>query len=182
MRTCRSSARNATTRWRTRDEVLQFVSHDLRNMLGTIKGMAALIEQDADPSEGDRGTAAHARWIMQAAARMNRLIGDLTDVASIEAGTLALSAEMADPAAIVSEAVETFHVLAAERSIELVAEIAAAVPQACIDPARIYQVVANLLSNAIKFTPRGGKIVVHGRSRPGRHSISRPRYGHRHRR
>lgn len=144
----------------TRDEVLQIVSHELRNMLGTISGMAALIEEDGDPSEGDSGTVAHARWIGRAAARMNRLLGDLTDVASIEAGTLALAAEMVDPAAIVSEAVSTFQLLAAERSIELVAEIASPVPPACVDPARIYQVVTNLVSNAIKFTPRDGKVVV----------------------
>lgn len=144
----------------TRDEVLQVVSHDLRNMLGTIAGMASLIEEDGDPSGGPAGTVAHARWILRAAARMNRLIGDLTDVASIEAGTLALAMEMADPAAIVSEAVETFQVLAAERRIELVASIASPVPRACIDPARIYQVLANLVSNAIKFTPHDGKVVV----------------------
>lgn len=144
----------------TRDEVLQIVGHELRNMLGTISGMAGLIEEDGDPTGGDSGTVAHARWILRAAARMNRLIGDLTDVASIEAGTLALAAEIADPAAIVSEAVGAFQILAAERSIELVADIASPVPRACLDPARIYQVVTNLVSNALKFTPRDGKVVV----------------------
>ena len=71
-----------------------------------------------------------------------------------------MAAEMADAAAIVSEAVATFQVLAAERSIELVADIASPVPRAWMDPARIYQVVTNLLSNAIKFTPRDGKVAV----------------------
>ena len=75
----------------TRDEVLQIVSHDLRNLLGTIIGMAGLIEEDADPAEGDTGTMGRARWIARAASRMNRLVGDLTDAASIEAGTLALA-------------------------------------------------------------------------------------------
>ncbi len=92
---------------------------------------------------------------------MNRLVGDLTDVASIEAGTLAVAAQMADPAAIVSEAVGTFQVMAAERHIDLSADIASPVPQVWFDPARIYQVVTNLVSNAIKFTPRDGKVVVH---------------------
>lgn len=144
-----------------RDEVLRIVSHDLRNMLGTITGMATLIEEDSDPAGGPSGTLAHAKWIKRAATRMSRLIGDLTDVASIEAGTLAVAAQMTDPADIVSEAVGMFQAVAAERHIELSADIVSPMPQACIDPARIYQVVTNLVSNAIKFTPRDGKVVVH---------------------
>ncbi len=107
----------------TRDEVLQIVSHDLRNLLGTVLGMAGLIEEDGDPSEGDIGTVGRARWITKAAVRMNRLVGDLTDAASIEAGTLALTCRKSDPAAIVYEAVGTFQDLAAERSIALTADI-----------------------------------------------------------
>lgn len=144
----------------TRDEVLRIVSHDLNNMLGTVLGMAAIIVEDSDPA-GASGTFEHAQWITRAAMRMKRLVGDLTDAASIEAGALALAMEAADPAAVVSEAVGTFQVSAAERNIELVAEIAATVPLARMDPARIYQVVTNLLSNAIKFTPRAGRVVAH---------------------
>jgi len=144
----------------TRDEVLQIVSHDLRNLLGTIIGMAGLIEEDGDPAEGDTGTVGRARWITRAAGRMNRLVGDLTDAASIEAGTLALACRKSDPAAIVDEAVGTFQDLAAERNISLVTDLRPPLPPGWFDPARIYQVITNLLSNAIKFTPRGGKVVV----------------------
>lgn len=144
----------------TRDEVLRIVSHDLNNMLGTILGMASIIVEESDPADAS-GTFEQAQWITRAAMRMKRLVGDLTDAACIEAGTFELTMEAADPAAIVSEAVGTFQVLAAERNVELVAEIAATVPRAPMDPARIYQVVTNLLSNAIKFTPRAGRVVAH---------------------
>ena len=143
----------------TRDEVLQLVSHDLRNMLGTILGMAALIEEDGELA-GDAGTVTRAGWIIRAAGRMNRLVGDLTDAACIEAGTLALACVMSDPGAIADEAVGTFQVLAAERNITLVAEVGSPSLRGWFDPARIYQVVANLLSNAVKFTARDGKVVV----------------------
>ena len=144
----------------TRDEVLQIVSHDLRNLLGTVLGMAGLIEEDGDPSEGDTGTVGRARWIIKAAGRMNRLVGDLTDAASIEAGTLALTCRKSDAAAIADEAVGTFQDLAADRRIALTADIGSPLPPGWFDPARIYQVVTNLLSNAIKFTPCGGKVVL----------------------
>jgi signal transduction histidine kinase len=144
----------------TRDEVLDVVGHDLRSFVLTIMGMAELIAEDAEAAGGDGTTLSHARWIHRAGARMNRLIGDLSDVASIEAGTLSMTPERADVAAILVEAVETFQALALERGITLAVDGAPDLPRVWADPARIYQVVANLLSNAIKFTPRGGHVTV----------------------
>jgi signal transduction histidine kinase len=92
---------------------------------------------------------------------MNRLIGDLVDVASIEAGALAVTREVGDPTTVVTEAVDTFQVQAATAGVSLAAQIVPPVPPAAFDAARILQVLTNLLSNAIKFTPPPGKIVVH---------------------
>ncbi len=90
---------------------------------------------------------------------MNRLIGDLVDVASIEAGVLAVTREVGDPAPVVMEAVDTFHGQAAASGVSLVADVRAS-SLVSFDPARILQVLTNLLSNAIKFTPEGGRVVV----------------------
>lgn len=140
----------------TRDDFLGIVSHDLRNMLGSVIGFAALIETGIS---GDQ-VVEHARRIQRSAARMNRLIGDLVDVASIEAGTLAVTPERGDPAHVVTEAIETFEAKAAVERVSLVAEIVPPASVAAFDPARILQVLTNLLSNAIKFTPAGGTVVV----------------------
>ena len=91
---------------------------------------------------------------------MNRLIGDLVDVASIEAGVLAATREMGDPATVVAEAVDNFQVQAATSGISLAAEIVPPPALAAFDSARILQVLTNLLSNAIKFTPAHGRIDV----------------------
>jgi signal transduction histidine kinase len=91
---------------------------------------------------------------------MNRLIGDLVDLASIWAGRLAVTRDVGDPAPIVTEAVETFHAQASAHGVSLVAEIAPSLPHVAFDSARILQVLANLLSNAIKFTPPNGGVVV----------------------
>ena len=103
----------------------------------------------------------HARRIQRAGARMNRLIGDLVDVASIEAGALAVTREVGDPTTVVTEAVDTFQVQAATTGVSLAAEIVPPPSLAAFDAARILQVLTNLLSNAIKFTPAHGRIVVH---------------------
>jgi signal transduction histidine kinase len=91
---------------------------------------------------------------------MNRLIGDLVDVASIEAGVLAVTCEVGDPAQVVTEAVDTFQAQAAARGVSLVAEVVPPPSSASFDPARILQVLTNILSNAIKFTSQGGRVVV----------------------
>ena len=58
----------------------------------------------------------------RSATRMNRLIGDLVDVASIEAGRLAVTREIADPTQVVTEAVEIFQAQAAAGGIALSSE------------------------------------------------------------
>jgi signal transduction histidine kinase len=102
----------------------------------------------------------HAQRIQRSGARMNRLLGDLVDIASIQAGVLTVTREVGDPAHVVAEAVETFQAQASARGVLLAAAIAPQLPPAAFDPARILQVLSNLLSNAIKFTPAHGNVVV----------------------
>ena len=102
----------------------------------------------------------HAERIQRAGARMNRLIGDLVDIASIEAGVLRVTREVGDPTQVVTEALDTFQAQAAAKGVSLVAELVPPPSLAAFEPARILQVLANLLSNAIKFTPANGKVVV----------------------
>ena len=144
----------------TRDEFLGIVSHDLRNMLNAIVGFAELIHKGVARENHLDQVRSHAQRIQRSAGRMNRLIGDLVDVASIEAGILAVTREIGNPAHVVTEAVDTFQAQASGSGISLVAEVAPALPPTAFDPARILQVLTNLLSNAIKFTPANGSVVV----------------------
>ena len=142
-----------------RDAFLGIVSHDLRNMLSGIVGFAALIAKESRDHHDDQIVVC-AQRIQRAGARMNRLLGDLVDVASIEAGVLAVSREVGDAALVVTEAVDTFQTQASAKGISLTAEIVPPLPVVSFDPPRILQVLVNLLSNAIKFTPPNGKVVV----------------------
>jgi signal transduction histidine kinase len=146
-----------------RDEFLGIVSHDLRNLLGAVMGFAGLIAkaESGEMVHQAEQVLAHARRIQRSGARMNRLIGDLVDVASIEAGALAVTLQLGDPRQVVTEAVDTFQAQACASGVSLVAEIApAAAVNAELDHARILQVLANLVGNAVKFTPPGGSVVV----------------------
>jgi signal transduction histidine kinase len=140
----------------TRDEVLGIVSHDLRDMLTAVMGFAALIEK-APPQDQ---VISYAKRIGRSGARMDRLIGDLVDIASIEAGALAVTREPGDITAVIAEAVETFQPRAAAALVSLVVDITPSLGRTAFDPARILQVLTNLLSNAIKFTPAHGSVTL----------------------
>jgi signal transduction histidine kinase len=143
-----------------RDAFLGIISHDLRNMLGGMVGFAALIANGVSGENHDERVVAYAQRIQRTGARMNRLLGDLVDVASIEAGVFAVSREVGDAALVVTEAVDTFETQASAKAVSLMAEIVPPLPIVSFDPPRILQVLVNLLSNAIKFTPPNGKVVV----------------------
>lgn len=144
----------------TRDAFLGVVSHDLRGMLSSVVAYAALIARDATRPDHAERVQGHAVRIQRSATRMNRLIGDLVDVASIEAGMLTVAREVGDPTQVVTEAVDTFQAEAAARGITLRTDIVPPPSLAAHDPARMLQVLTNLLGNAIKFTQDGGKVVV----------------------
>jgi signal transduction histidine kinase len=140
-----------------RDDFLGMVAHDVRNLLnGVVLSLELLWPGSGEP---DPQALAAADRIRRYVARMNRLIGDLLDVTSIDSGKLAMAPTRGDAAALVAEATETFQPAAVEKGVSL-----QAVPTgpllADFDHGRMLQVFANLIANAIKFTPAGGRIVV----------------------
>jgi signal transduction histidine kinase len=141
-----------------RDDFLGMVAHDVRNLLnGVVLSLELLRPGDDQP---EPHVSAAASRIRRYVARMNRLIGDLVDVTSIDAGKLAMSAIEGDAAALVAEAMETFQPAALEKGVSLSAEVPAGPLLAEFDHDRMLQVFANLIANSIKFTPSGGRITV----------------------
>jgi signal transduction histidine kinase len=143
-----------------RDEFLGVVSHELRNQLNSLLLFASLIGQEVSQDDHVEQVLEHVRRSRRAGARMDRLIGDLVDVASIEAGRLAVRRESVDPAEIVTEAITAFKAQASASQLTLSVEMVRPLPLVALDPARILQVLINLLTNAFKFTPANGRVVV----------------------
>jgi signal transduction histidine kinase len=145
----------------TRDDFLGIVSHDLRNILGTIAMSAEILARRSVTVEGGgAATRAETDRIQRGTARMNRLVGDLLDVVSLEAGELRVTLLPHDAVQLVKEAVETFQPSFSAKQIVLAADVAADPIVATFDHDRILQVLANLLSNALKFTEPGGRVVA----------------------
>ena len=95
------------------------VSHDLRDLLGGIVTSTALIAQTAAIDATGEPTRAGAERIQRYAARMKRLIDDLTDIVSIDAGKLAVAPLHGNLAPTISEAVVSMSAAAAAKNISL---------------------------------------------------------------
>ena len=137
---------------RLQSEFLAMVTHELRSPLTALKGYAELMRRRGRYDEGALET------MLGQADLLQRLVGDLLDASSIEAGRLDLRPEATDLVALARGAVEQARALSAVHPIRLVA------PDGPLeghwDRARLGQVFANLLGNAIKYSPRGGEVVV----------------------
>ncbi|HEX4683936.1 MAG TPA: HAMP domain-containing sensor histidine kinase, partial [Gemmatimonadaceae bacterium] len=160
----REARQHAEVMSRAREEVLSIVAHDLRNPLNLVGSSAQLlIEPNLSSKDREAAFAINGR----AVRRMNRLIGDLLDVARLEAGRLSLDARPCRLDRILAEAVEALRSRANDQRIELTA--LPGPPDIVIqaDAERLAQVLDNLIGNALKFTPNGGRITLSSESRDG---------------
>ncbi len=159
-----------------KDQFLAVLSHELRSPLNPILGWSKLLQnRKFDASK----TAAALATIERNAKLQAQLIEDLLDVSRILQGKLTLNVNTVDLVSTISSALETVHLAAEAKSIDVKFSILPLLepqdfesidPQkqslhstflVMGDPNRLQQVIWNLLSNAIKFTPPGGQVQVY---------------------
>jgi signal transduction histidine kinase len=145
---------------RARDDTLAAISHDLRNGLNTVLTAAGLLLRSLPPDSEGRRDRRHVEAIRRAAERMNRVIGDLLDVASIEAGRLFVQPRPEAVRPMIAEAVAASRNQAIEKALRVEQVVTGPQIEAICDRDRVLQVLGNLIGNAIKFTPDGGLVQV----------------------
>jgi PAS domain S-box-containing protein len=141
---------------RHRDEMLGIVSHDLRNPLAAIGLCASALSESIET--GSESVHRMLASIKHSADSTDRLIEDLLDVSSIDAGHLALEPRPESPRDLLALAMDLFATMAGERGVLLETETAPDLPLVQADAERVVQGLSNLLTNSMKFTPRGGRI------------------------
>jgi signal transduction histidine kinase len=149
--------RDAERAIRLREQVLAVVSHDLRNPLTSINMSATILSKKLAAGAPARR---QVEAVERAARRMDRLIGDLLDTASIHAGRLAIEPSPQELVPTIHEATQLAEPLARERGLELSSEISLDEVRCNIDRERVLQLFSNLFGNAIKFCPTGSIITV----------------------
>ena len=145
---------------RAKSEFLSRMSHELRTPLNAILGFGQLLESDlTNPDEVE-----NIQLILRAGRHLLGLINEVLDIASIEAGRMAVSMETVSVGPVMRETIELMRPLAAARNIQITMESGDWTVWA--DHKRIKQVFLNLLSNAIKYNRQDGSVSVEIAQRP----------------
>lgn len=143
---------------RLRSDFTAVMVHELRAPLTTIKSTVELINEDPaliTPTELKH----HLEVVELTSQSMLELVGDLLDVAKMEAGKFEVVCEYADLALDLYEITEAFKPVAEAKNLKLTVSIDDDLPKSYYDRIRLKQVINNLVSNAIKYTD-SGEIVV----------------------
>ena len=151
---------------RMRKEMVQVVSHDLKNPVSTIQlAVGFLLEAIVPDDQEHEGERRQLDVIRRSAQRMNRLIHDLLDVAAIEAGHFQIAPVFTTAKTLVDGAIEILGPLATAKQIDFVVDVPPGLPSVNVDRERMLQVFSNIGGNAIKFTDVGGRIAISGARR-----------------
>ena len=144
-----------------RREVVEVVSHDLKNPLAAIKMSCDLMREQLFAGRPTPEFIESLNIVCRSADSMDLLIKGLLDHSKIESGVLRLEKTQTNFSQLVSDIAERFKPLARKRSIEFDCKIEGeGMILANCDPGRIDQVVSNIVGNALKFTDEGGCVHV----------------------
>jgi PAS domain S-box-containing protein len=146
------------TRWRS--ELLANLSHDLRTPLAAMQGYLELLLL-----QHGRLDAAEAHNYLQTAARhserLGRLVGDLFELARLEADDMRLKPEPVALAELAHDVAQKFAPEAQRRGVTLEVERdVGASPMAAADIALVERLLGNLVDNALRHTPAGGRVTL----------------------
>lgn len=146
---------------RSKSEFIANMSHELRTPLNSILGFSDVLQmmnhdQTLVPKKADE----YLGYIQDSAEHLLRLINDLLDYSSIEAGKLELRPIETDVSDLIESSVSLVKQQFENDNIDLNIELKPDLPMILVDGLRIKQVLVNLLSNAAKFTPEHGSVTV----------------------
>ncbi len=156
-RTLNSMAESLAMIEQNRREFLANVTHELKTPVASIQAMTEALIDDVVPPDKK---AAFLDSILIANKRMNRLINDLLDLSSLEAGEISAVLEIIDLRVFLPGQLSKEVALLPQRSVKLQQNFAEGDLKVRADPDRLSQVLSNLLSNAWRYAPDQSSITI----------------------
>jgi signal transduction histidine kinase/GAF domain-containing protein len=139
-----------------KSELLQTVSHDLKQPLSIMNGYIELMQiQDRLDEIGMR----YSNAVLRSIEGMRRLIDDLLDFAKIETG-IQLKLQPVSVFQIINDCVQSITPMAESKAMIIDVDVASSIPPVHGDPDRLHQIFSNLIGNAVKYTPPEGKVQI----------------------
>jgi signal transduction histidine kinase len=134
---------------------LMTVSHELRTPLTAIRGHVEALREGVAQDDASRTESLGV--IAEEAARLERLVGDVLDLAKLDTRRFSLRREEVDMGRLLERAYTTFAEEARRRGIDY-RQVIGARPVIIADGDRVLQIISNLLANAFRWTPDGGRV------------------------
>jgi signal transduction histidine kinase len=153
-----------------RNDLVAWAGHDLRTPLASIR---VLVEALADGVVSDPQTT--QQYLSQAKKQVDNLsllVDDLFQVSQLDAGGLTLYLEPASLSDLISDTLESFSGLAAQKQVTLTGSAALGIDPVTLDIQRMGRALNNLVSNALNHTPAGGSVTLSAMLAPGGISVS----------
>lgn len=141
-----------------RRDLIAWVSHDLRTPLTSIRAMVEALN-DGVVEEPEMITR-YYRTILSDVLGLNQLIGDLFELAQLDAGGLQFETYSMSLSDLISDTLESFRALAMKRGIELRGQVSDDLDPVQMNSEKIGRILSNLISNALKYTPQNGHVDV----------------------
>lgn len=131
---------------------LASISHEIRNPMNVIIGMADLAGEVADVKE----QIEYLDLIRNSAVSLRALLNDILDFSRIESHRLELKQVTFNLSLEIEKLILDMLPQAHDKGLELKWSVDAEIPMfVCGDPGRLRQILLNLVGNAIKFTAKG---------------------------
>jgi two-component system, OmpR family, sensor kinase len=148
---------------------LMSVSHELRTPLTAIRGHVEALREGV--AEDPASRAESLEVVALEAERLERLVGDVLDLAKLDAHRFTVLHEEVDMSRLVEQVYAAFGEEARRRGIDYRCETNAT-PVIVSDGDRVLQIVSNLLANAFRWTPDGGRVELALAAQNGTVSVS----------
>jgi PAS domain S-box-containing protein len=143
-----------------KSEFLANMSHELRTPLNAVIGCSHAIQAEIFGAVGSDKNKEYVDIINEAGKHLLDVIGDILDLAKIEAGEENVIDNKVDVRDVITECQQ----MTSERTTNKQLSVSVAVPDnyptLVADRLKVKQILLNLLSNAIKFTPEKGDINI----------------------
>ncbi len=145
---------------RLRTDLLSTIAHELRTPLTVVRTITGLLLDPASDPTAEQ-IRAMLETIERNAERMQRLIGDILDLARFRSGTIRLQLRQFDATELAESVIAAIRPLAGPRAqhIELHPP-RETVPRVFGDRPRLERALLNLVSNAQRFARNGGSVDV----------------------
>lgn len=143
-----------------RRELIANVSHDLRTPLAALQGyLETLLIKEGRLTAGEERR--YLNIALQHGERLSKLIGELFELAKLDAGAAEPRLEPFSLAELAQDVVQKFQLAATEKDVELRLQAESNdLPFVQADLGLIERVLSNLLDNALRHTPAGGTVTV----------------------